>query len=73
MYRQANKEAKKETARSKAHAMDEVYTELETPEGERKVYRIAKARHKSATNFTQIRQIKDEQGVVLWERVCGAQ
>ena len=47
--------------------MDEVYKELETPEGERKIYRIAKARDKSAKDFTQIRQIKDEQGVVLWE------
>ena len=28
-YRQANKEAKKEVTRSKAHAMDEVYKELE--------------------------------------------
>ena len=46
--------------------MDEVYKELETPEGERKIYRIAKARDKSAKDFTQIRQIKDEQGVVLW-------
>ena len=67
IYRQANKEAKKEVARSKAHAMDEVYKELETPEGERKIYRIANARDKSAKDFTQIRQIKDEQGVVLWE------
>ena len=67
IYRQANKEAKKEVARSKAHAMDEVYKELETPVGERKIYRIAKARDKSAKDFTQIRQIKDEQGVVLWE------
>ena len=27
----------------------------------------AKARDKSAKDFTQIRQIKDEQGVVLWQ------
>ena len=47
--------------------MDEVYKELETPEGERKIYRIANARDKSAKDFTQIRQIKNEQGVVLWE------
>ena len=47
--------------------MDEVYKELETPEGERKIYRIAKARDKFAKDFTQIRQITDEQGVVLWE------
>ena len=67
IYRQAYKEAKKEVARSKAHAMDEVYKELETPEGKRKVYRIAKARDKSVKDFTQIRQINDERGVVLWE------
>ena len=30
IYRRANNEAKKEVARSKAHAMDEVYKELET-------------------------------------------
>ena len=48
IYRQANKAAKKEVAISKAHAMDEVFNELETPEGERKIYRIAKARDKSA-------------------------
>ena len=35
IYRQANKEVKKEVARSKVHAMDEVYKDLETPEGER--------------------------------------
>ena len=59
IYRQANKEANKEVARSRAPAMDEVYKEVETPEGERNIYRIAKARDKSANDFTQIRQIKD--------------
>ena len=51
IYRQANNEANKGVARSKAHAMDEVYKELETKEGERKIYRIAKARDKSAKRF----------------------
>ena len=37
IYRQANKEAQKVVAISKAHAMDEVYKELETPEGERNI------------------------------------
>ena len=45
--------------------MDEVYKELETSEGELKIYRIAKAPDKSAKDFTQIRQIKDEQGVII--------
>ena len=44
-----------------------VYKDLETPEAERKIYRIAKARDKSAKDFTQITQIKDDLGVVLWE------
>ena len=65
IYRQANKEANKVVARSKVHAMDEVFDELETPEGKRKIYGIAKARDKPAKDFTQIRQIKDGQGVVL--------
>ena len=64
-YRQANKDANKEVARSKAHAMDEVYKELETSEEERNIYRIANAREKSAKDFTQIRHIKDKQGVIL--------
>ena len=52
-YRQANEEAKKEEARSK--------------EGERNIYIIAKARDKSTKYCKQVRQIKDEQGLVLWE------
>ena len=39
---------------------------METPEGERKIYRIPKVRDKSTKDFTQIGQIKDEQ-VIIWE------
>ena len=47
IYRQANKAAKKAVATNKALAMNELYEELETPEGERKIVRIAKARDKA--------------------------
>ena len=47
---QANKEAKKTVAISKAHAMDEVYDELDTLDGKR--------------NILYIRHTKDEEGVV---------
>ena len=40
--------------------MNELYEELETPEGERKISRIAKAK-----DFTKNNLIKDEQRVVL--------
>ena len=39
--------------------MNELYEELETPEGERNISRIAKAK-----DFTKNNQIKDEQRVV---------
>ena len=38
--------------------MQAVYKDLETPEGERQIYSIGKARDKSAKDFTQIRHIK---------------
>ena len=62
IYRQANKAAKKAVAvsRAKARAMNELYEEVETPEGERKISRIVKAR-----DFTKNNQIKDVQRVVL--------
>ena len=48
--------------------MNELYEELETPEGERKIYRIAKA-----NDFTKNNQIKDVQRVVLrdLDRIMG--
>ena len=47
--------------------MDEVYKELETMEGEGKIYRIAKAHSKATKDLAQIRQFKDGDGVVIWE------
>ena len=48
--------------------MNELYEELETPGGERNIYRIAKAK-----DFTKNNQIKDEQRVVLrdLDRIMG--
>ena len=49
IYIQAGKQAaKKAEATNKALAMNELYEELETPEGERKIFRIAKARDKAS-------------------------
>ena len=66
IYRQANKAAKKAVATNKALAMNELYEELETPEGERKIFRIAKAaRYKVSKDLSHMKQIKNEHGVVL--------
>ena len=40
--------------------MNELYEELETPECERKIYRIAKTK-----DFTKSNQIKEEHSVLL--------
>ena len=59
---QCKKEAKNAVAKAKAQALNE---ELETPEGERKIFRIAKAWYKSTKDYTQIKQIKDKNGMVM--------
>ena len=66
-YRQANKAAKKAVATTKALAMNELYEELETPEVERKIFGIAKARDKATKDFSHMKQIKNEHGVVFRE------
>ena len=58
-FRQANKAAKKAVATNKALAMNELYEELETPEGEIKIFRIAKARDKASRDFSHMKQLKN--------------
>ena len=65
IYRQAKKAAKKAVSTNKALAMNELYEDLETPEGERKIFRIAKARDKASKDFSHMKQIKNEHGVIL--------
>ncbi|XP_066943263.1 uncharacterized protein [Macrobrachium rosenbergii] len=42
-----------------------MYEELETPEGERKIHRIAKSRDKNTKDYSHIKQVKDGNGVVF--------
>ena len=66
-FKTANKEAKKAVAQAKAKAESKVYEELETSEGQKKIFRMAKARNKATKDFTHIKQMKDEHGSVLTE------
>ena len=65
IYRQANKTAKKAVATNKALGMNELYDALETTEGERNIFSIAKSRDKATKDFSHMKQIKNEHGVVL--------
>ena len=49
----------------KAKAWENIYSEIETPGGEKTIFRIAKARDKEKKDFTQIKQMKSQDGDVL--------
>ena len=67
-YKEAKKEAKRTEAVAKDRAWKELFGELETPEGEKKLFKLAKKRDKASKDLTQIKQIKDDHGVVLTEK-----
>lgn len=50
---------------AKSFAQDDVYSELVTPEGEKKLYKIAKSRNKVTKDLTQIKHINNKNREVL--------
>ena len=52
-------------ARVKAEAIDGLYDNMETSEGQKDVYRIAAARGRAGKDIGQVRTIKSETGEVL--------
>ena len=67
-YKEANKKAKKAVAKAKAEAYKEWYDLLDTPEGEKAIYRIAKAREKGSRDVDSIPAIMDRNGNILVNR-----
>ncbi|XP_068246489.1 uncharacterized protein [Palaemon carinicauda] len=63
--RLAKKEAKVPVAQSTQQTLDNVCEDLDTKEGQRKIYKIAKGRNKATKDITHIKQIKNEDGVVM--------
>ena len=52
-------------AQSKAEAYDSLHKELERKEGQNKAFKLAKSRNKSTKDITHIKQIKDQNDIVL--------
>ena len=52
-------------ARVKAEAIEGLYDQLETVEGQQEIYRIAAARDQSGKDICQIRNVKSATGEVL--------
>ena len=64
-YKETCRAAKKAVAKAKAEAYKELYEHLETKEGEKEAYRLAKQKDKASRDVQQVRIIKDEKGDVL--------
>ena len=64
-YKEACRAAKKAVAKAKAESYKELYEHLETKEGEKEAYRLAKQKDKASKDVQQVRIIKDGKGEVL--------
>ena len=69
LYKDAKKLAKKAVVTAKSHAYERLYQRLETKEGEKDVFKLARAREKKSRDLGCVRCIKGEDGKVLVEEV----
>ena len=65
VYKEKKKEAKRDVAKAKEEGYKEWYENLDTREGEKTIYRIAKQRAEAKRDIKEIKVIKDQQGEVL--------
>ena len=56
---------KREVARAKEHAYEELYDKLETEAGQKELYRLSKQRERAGKDVQLVKVIKDENGVLL--------
>ena len=66
-YKEAKKVAKKAVAVVKSLAYNRLYRRLETKEGEKDVFKLARARERRTRDLDVVRCIRDENGKVLCE------
>jgi len=66
-YKEAKKVAKKAMSVAKSLAFDRLYHRLGPKEGEKEVFRLARARARKTRDLGVMRCIKDEDGKVLYE------
>ncbi|KAK3553761.1 hypothetical protein QTP70_009181 [Hemibagrus guttatus] len=64
-YKELQSRVKREVSKAKQKAYDELYTRLDTREGEKDLYRLARQRDQDGKDVQQVRVIKDRDGRVL--------
>ena len=69
VYIQKRNEAKRTVARAKEEAYADLYDKLDSREGEKDLYRIAKQRDKASKDIRQVKVIKDVDGKLLTDGI----
>ncbi|KAK3542112.1 hypothetical protein QTP86_015540, partial [Hemibagrus guttatus] len=64
-YKELQRRVKREVSKAKQKAYDELYARLDTREGEKDLYRLARQRDRDGKDVQQVRVIKDRDGRVL--------
>ncbi|KAK3571265.1 hypothetical protein QTP86_005981 [Hemibagrus guttatus] len=64
-YKELQRTVKREVSKVKQKAYDELYTRLDTREGEKDLYRLARQRDRDGKDVQQVSVIKDRDGRVL--------
>ena len=62
VYKEKKNTAKKAVAMAKGRVYDDLYARLETKEGEKELYRLARQRNRAGKDLQHVRVIKDENG-----------
>ena len=65
IYKENKSKAKKAVAMAKGRAYDNLYARLETKEGEKELYRLARQRDRAGKDVQHVRVIKDKNGNVM--------
>ena len=65
IYKERKNKAKKAVVMAKGCSYDNLYASLETKEGEKELYRLARQRDRAGKDVQHVRVIKDENGNVM--------
>ncbi|XP_037779317.1 uncharacterized protein LOC119575849 [Penaeus monodon] len=67
-FNDENKEAKRAVAIAKSRAYDELYEDLDSKEGQGKVFQLAKTRNKSTKDIVHIKQMNENGNIIRTEQ-----